>query len=94
MAAAINFAFVYVALGEKEEALNWLEKGYDDRSIENGFKVEPFLEPLHDEPRFERPVACLFPDTKSAPPLHPRAWKRRPRCVSNPTTGRASASSE
>jgi hypothetical protein len=24
-----------------------------------------------------------------APPLHLRAWKRRPRCVSNPTTGRA-----
>jgi TolB-like protein/DNA-binding winged helix-turn-helix (wHTH) protein/Tfp pilus assembly protein PilF len=46
-------AIVYVALGEKDLAMNWLEKAFLDRS--NGLvflKVEPELDPLRADPRF------------------------------------------
>jgi TolB-like protein/DNA-binding winged helix-turn-helix (wHTH) protein len=46
-------AIVYVALGEKDLAMNWLEKAFVDRS--NGLvflKVEPQLDPLRANPRF------------------------------------------
>jgi TolB-like protein/DNA-binding winged helix-turn-helix (wHTH) protein/Tfp pilus assembly protein PilF len=63
--AAVDFAYIYIALDKKEEALSWLEKGYDDRSIENGLKVDPFFLPLHGEPRFEQLVARVFSEPKS-----------------------------
>jgi len=48
-----SIAKIYVSLGEKEQALTWLEKAYDERHpdlIE--LKVEPVLDNLHDDPRF------------------------------------------
>jgi TolB-like protein/Flp pilus assembly protein TadD len=50
---ALYFAGIYTGLGEKNNALKWLEKAYDernDRLIYNG--VEPMADPLRDEPRF------------------------------------------
>jgi len=47
------FALVYAGLGKPEEALNWLEKAFADRS--NGLvflKVEPALDGLRSNPRF------------------------------------------
>ena len=47
------FAVVYVGLGKPEEAIDWLEKAYADRS--NGLvflKVEPELDDLRSNPRF------------------------------------------
>jgi len=47
------FAVVYVGLGKREEAINWLEKAFADRS--NGLvflKVEPELDDLRSNPRF------------------------------------------
>jgi TolB-like protein/DNA-binding winged helix-turn-helix (wHTH) protein/Tfp pilus assembly protein PilF len=47
------FAVVYVGLGEREKALDWLEKAFADRS--NGLiflKVEPALDDLRSNPRF------------------------------------------
>ena len=46
-------AIVYLGLGRNDEAMNWLEKAYTDRS--NGLvflKVEPELDPLRTNPRF------------------------------------------
>ena len=46
-------AIVYVGLGRNEEAMNWLEKAFGDRS--NGLvflKVEPELDDLRSNPRF------------------------------------------
>lgn len=46
-------ATVYLGLGRNDEAMNWLEKAYTDRS--NGLvflKVEPELDPLRTNPRF------------------------------------------
>jgi TolB-like protein/DNA-binding winged helix-turn-helix (wHTH) protein/Tfp pilus assembly protein PilF len=47
------FAVVYVGLGKPEEAIDWLEKAFADRS--NGLvflKVEPGLDDLRSNPRF------------------------------------------
>jgi TolB-like protein/DNA-binding winged helix-turn-helix (wHTH) protein/Flp pilus assembly protein TadD len=47
------FAVVYVGLGRQEDAINWLEKAFVDRS--NGLvflKVEPELDSLRSNPRF------------------------------------------
>jgi Flp pilus assembly protein TadD len=45
-------AEIYGALGEKDKAFEWLEKGYEDRSIST-IKADPFLDPLRSDPRFD-----------------------------------------
>ena len=48
------FAVVYVGLGDKDQALAWLEKAYQDRSFFLVWlKVEPFFDPLRDDARFQ-----------------------------------------
>ena len=66
--SAYSFALVYLGLGSKAEALNWLEKSYEDRSgSEIGrIKIDPFLDPLRGDPRFEALVAKVFSAQKSA----------------------------
>jgi TolB-like protein len=49
------FAVVHLALGEKDQALDWLERAAQDRggSYFNFVKVDPYLDPLRGDPRFE-----------------------------------------
>jgi len=48
-----NIALVYNALGERESALNYLEKGFSERDVRMVFlKVEPYWDTLRSEPRF------------------------------------------
>src|SRR5262249_17369285 len=48
-------AFIYAALGEKDQAIEWLEKAYEVRDQGLAFlKVDPPLDPLRSDPRFER----------------------------------------
>jgi tetratricopeptide (TPR) repeat protein len=49
-----DLATVYAALGNKEKALAWLEKAYDDRSgwLAWWMKVDPKLDVLRDDARF------------------------------------------
>ncbi len=51
----VLWAEVHLALGEKEQALDWLEKGYQDGDpLLANIKLEPFWwQPLRDEPRFQ-----------------------------------------
>lgn len=52
--APFYVGIVYIGLGEQETAMNWLEKAYEDRS--NGLvflKVDPQLDPLRSNPRFQ-----------------------------------------
>ena len=61
--SAYNFAIVYLGLGDKEEALRWLQKSYQDRA---GFdiaaiKVDPFLDPLRGDSRFEALADKIVP---------------------------------
>jgi tetratricopeptide (TPR) repeat protein len=67
--SAASFATVYLGLGDKEQALTWLEKAYEERSA--GLlllKVNPILDPLRSEPRFKALVAKVFSAQKSATP--------------------------
>ena len=57
-----SFAVIHVALGEKVEAMDWLEK---DAGEPTGFeinfiKVDPYLDPLRGDPRFEDLVAKVL----------------------------------
>ncbi len=46
-------ATIYQDLGEKDQAFEWLEKSYEDRSWELTFlKVNPLLDSLRSDPRF------------------------------------------
>ncbi|MFN8006275.1 MAG: protein kinase [Terriglobia bacterium] len=50
------FALVqfYTALGDKQKALDWLEKAYDNHDYYMySLKTNPFLDPLRSEPRFQ-----------------------------------------
>ena len=51
--SAVGIAFIHIGLGEKEEALAWLEKGYEERAFQMQFlKVEPRWNDLRSDPRF------------------------------------------
>lgn len=49
-------AKIYAALGQKDEAFEWLEKSFEDRSIGTALsspKVDPTLDLLRSDPRFQ-----------------------------------------
>jgi tetratricopeptide (TPR) repeat protein len=49
-----RIAWVYVGLGDKSRALDWLEKAYAQRADELSYlKVDPVLDPLRSDPRFQ-----------------------------------------
>ncbi len=49
-----TFALIYIGLGDKEEALNWLEKQMSGRSeTANQYAVAPEFDDLRSEPRFK-----------------------------------------
>jgi len=59
-----GFAVIHTGLGENDEALEWLEKAYQDR---NGWmvfmQVVPWLDPLRSDPRFQDLVRRMnFPE--------------------------------
>ena len=50
----VDWAIIYTGLGEKNKAFQWLEKGYEDRSLTAwSIKVEPVFDPLRSDPRFQ-----------------------------------------
>src|SRR6476659_10210585 len=61
--SAYSFALVYLGLGDKNEALRWLEQSYQDRAGSDiGFiRVDPLLDPLRGEPRFEALAEKIIP---------------------------------
>ena len=49
----ITLAYVYAALDEKDEAIDWLEKGYQERAFSMQYlKVDPQWDKIRDDPRF------------------------------------------
>ena len=49
----INFVFIYVGLGEKDEAFQWLETCYQERDPQiTRLKVNPLFDPLRSDARF------------------------------------------
>ncbi len=61
--SAYSFALAYLGLGDKEEALRWLEQSYQDRAGSDvGFiRVDPLLDPVRDDPRFEALAEKIVP---------------------------------
>ena len=60
--SAYAFALVQAGLGNRAEALRWLEKCYADRSQEIGYlRVDRLLDPLRDDPGFQNLVGRVFP---------------------------------
>jgi tetratricopeptide (TPR) repeat protein len=45
-------AGIHAGLGEKEKALEWLEKGFDDHSLAFGVLFDAIFDPLRSDPRF------------------------------------------
>jgi TolB-like protein/DNA-binding winged helix-turn-helix (wHTH) protein/Tfp pilus assembly protein PilF len=49
---APEIAIVYGALGDTDQAMSWLEKGFEER-FNPGVLIRPGLDPLRSDPRFE-----------------------------------------
>jgi len=51
---AAYFAIIWMGLGNKNEAFNWLERGYQERSEHVLYLgIEPLVDPLRSDPRFD-----------------------------------------
>ena len=59
---AFGLAMVHLRLGQKEQAIDWLERSYLDKELPMSFiKVNPWLEPLRGNPRFEKLANQIIP---------------------------------
>lgn len=57
------FAAIYLGLGEKEKALDWLEKCYENQESACWLlKVDPIYDSVRDEPRFQALLTKIFDD--------------------------------
>ena len=60
---AYDISLVYLGLGDREQALDWLERDYADRDGDALalIRVDPLLDPLHGDPRFEALAEKIVP---------------------------------
>jgi adenylate cyclase len=60
---AFGFGLVYIGLGDKNEGVNWLERSYQNKEFAKLglIKVEPMLDPLRGDPRFEKLANQVVP---------------------------------
>jgi TolB-like protein len=58
-------AKVYAALNEKEQALEWLDRGLTTGAIGSFYKDEPVWDPVRSHPRFEELVGKMFVPTET-----------------------------
>jgi len=66
---AYSLALIHLSLGDKEEALRFLEKSYEERAVFDtgvfgSIKIDRRLEPLRGDPRFENLVERVFSEKK------------------------------
>ena len=70
--AAPDFAVAldYVRLGNNNKAIDWLERSYQNKepSFLEDIKVNPLLDPLRGDPRFEALVEKIVPAQESSTP--------------------------
>jgi TolB-like protein/Tfp pilus assembly protein PilF len=61
--SAYSFALVSLGLGDRAEALNWLEEGYRERDGDNigRIRIDLLLAPLRGDPRFEALAEKIVP---------------------------------
>jgi hypothetical protein len=59
------FAMIYLGLGEKEKALDWLDKSYQDQESACWYlKVDPIYDSVRNEPRFQAILEKIFRETQ------------------------------
>ena len=60
---SFGFAFAYLGLGDRDEALKWVERSYQGKEYEMfaWIKIHPMLDPLRGDPRFEAFVNRILP---------------------------------
>jgi TolB-like protein/Flp pilus assembly protein TadD len=63
--SAYGFALMFLALGDKERAIDELERSYRNRDSLFGIKVDPMLDDLRGHPRFEALVQKVFAPKKA-----------------------------
>jgi TolB-like protein/Tfp pilus assembly protein PilF len=57
-----SVGLVYLGLGDKRQALDWLEKSFAKRQPDlNTLRFDPLLKPLHGDPRFEALAEKILP---------------------------------
>ncbi len=70
-----EMAQAYVGLGKKEEAFQWLDKAYRDRSSCMPYlKMDPRFDPLRSDPRFQTCCAASASRPKTQPGPKPRGF--------------------
>jgi TolB-like protein/DNA-binding winged helix-turn-helix (wHTH) protein/Flp pilus assembly protein TadD len=52
---AAEIALIYASLGDNDQAMNWLDKGYEER-FNPGVLLRPGFDPLRSDPRFQNLV--------------------------------------
>lgn len=52
-AVANQIACGYIGLGDKEKAIEYLQKAYQEHTISTALKVDPLYDPLRKDPRFQ-----------------------------------------
>ncbi len=60
---AFGLALIHLRLGQKQQAIDWLERSYLDKetgAIGNS-KVDPMLDPGRGDPRFEKLANQIVP---------------------------------
>ena len=61
----LSLGLAYFALGDKDRCFEWLNKGVDDRQNVIFWKVDPQLDPVRSDPRFQALIARLkMPETR------------------------------
>jgi len=50
--SAPEIATIYASLGDTDQAMNWLDKAYNDR-FNPGVLIRPGFDPLRSDPRFQ-----------------------------------------
>jgi hypothetical protein len=55
--SAPSIALIYVGLGEKDKAFEWLEKAYEERRM-SGMNFRAW-DPLRSDPRFPDLLRCI-----------------------------------
>jgi tetratricopeptide (TPR) repeat protein len=55
---ASEIAMIYASFGDMDQAMNWLEKGYEER-FNPGVLLRPGFDPLRSDPRFQKLVHSI-----------------------------------
>jgi TolB-like protein/Tfp pilus assembly protein PilF len=57
-----SVGLIYLGLGDKRQAIDWLEKSFAKRQPDlNTIRFDPLLKPLHGDPRFEALAEKILP---------------------------------